>query len=315
MFVTARAYGFTLDLLRERGVRLRRSGTTSVRASERRRLMGRSNGFATFASISMASRSNLFSRRHAPRRSPRALSRGLVCPSRLRVRESLSRTASPAPHCSSRGHLRRVVRRTSRVAPPTDPVSRNQGRHQPRRRRPGRSPSARVCRASRFFETEGPVCPPAEESHYARAESAELARSALKWLAAREDVVVILSPRYDWQVEPIMSLRWKVTPLMLDRPVPFGQLLRGSRCRHVGRRDDDARSSLRWHSSGHLFRERLVESPALGGSLGRLAIVRSSSKSCGTRPCSTEAPAPIAGEPRGDGRHRRQGGRLVLSTR
>jgi len=69
--------------------------------------------------------------------------------------------------------------------------------------------------------------PPAEESHYVRAESSALARSALEWLAEQEGVAVIFSPRYDWQVESLGSFRWKVPPLVLDEPVPFGPLLRG----------------------------------------------------------------------------------------
>lgn len=70
------------------------------------------------------------------------------------------------------------------------------------------------------------VRPPAEESHYHRAESSQLGRIALRHLAGDETVAVIYSPRYDWQVRTLSTFEWKVPPLVLSNPVPFVSLLK-----------------------------------------------------------------------------------------
>jgi predicted glycosyltransferase len=69
------------------------------------------------------------------------------------------------------------------------------------------------------------VRPPAEESHYHRAESSELGRRALMRFAADERIAVIFSPRYEWQADALASLDWKVAPVVLTEPVPFVSLL------------------------------------------------------------------------------------------
>jgi uncharacterized protein len=68
--------------------------------------------------------------------------------------------------------------------------------------------------------------PPAEESHYHRAESTELGARTLVRLAADDDVNVIFSPRYDWQVEKLDALAWRVPPVVLREPVPSVSLLK-----------------------------------------------------------------------------------------
>jgi len=86
--------------------------------------------------------------------------------------------------------------------------------------------------AHTFPELEGSnvlrvlVRPPAEESHYHRAESSELGRLTLGRLARDENVAVIFSPRYDWQVESLRSVEWRVPPDVLRDPVPFISLLK-----------------------------------------------------------------------------------------
>ena len=70
------------------------------------------------------------------------------------------------------------------------------------------------------------VRPPAEESHYHREESSELGRATLRRLASDEQVRVVFSPRYDWQVGHLESLRWAVPPVVLRAPVPFVSLLK-----------------------------------------------------------------------------------------
>jgi predicted glycosyltransferase len=68
--------------------------------------------------------------------------------------------------------------------------------------------------------------PPAEESHYHRPESTELGALTLERLAGDADVSVIFSPRYDWQVERLDAFAWKVPPVVLREPVPFVSLLK-----------------------------------------------------------------------------------------
>src|SRR5436305_12130974 len=50
--------------------------------------------------------------------------------------------------------------------------------------------------------------PPAEESHYYRAKSKELALQLLSHLAERRDSLVVFSPRYPWQREYIDHFAW-----------------------------------------------------------------------------------------------------------
>ncbi len=69
--------------------------------------------------------------------------------------------------------------------------------------------------------------PPADESHYYVEDSGSVALDALEHLAAREDVVTIFSPRYPRQVELLDRFSWHNPPVVLDRPVPFLSLLKG----------------------------------------------------------------------------------------
>ena len=67
--------------------------------------------------------------------------------------------------------------------------------------------------------------PPAEESHYYRSESKDLALALLGHLARQEHAVVVLSPRYPWQVEYLDRFDWARAPHVLEAPVPFLALL------------------------------------------------------------------------------------------
>jgi uncharacterized protein len=68
--------------------------------------------------------------------------------------------------------------------------------------------------------------PPAEESHYYHAASGDLAQATLAHLAAQENVAVIFSPRYPRQVEYLRTFEWPHEPVVLERAVPFVQLLK-----------------------------------------------------------------------------------------
>jgi predicted glycosyltransferase len=69
--------------------------------------------------------------------------------------------------------------------------------------------------------------PPAEDSHYYRDESGNLALATLEHLARSRDAMVIYSPRYARQVEYLSRFSWSHEPVVLDRAVPFLELLKG----------------------------------------------------------------------------------------
>jgi uncharacterized protein len=68
--------------------------------------------------------------------------------------------------------------------------------------------------------------PPAEESHYYRDESGNLAMATLEHLAGRDDAVTVYSPRYPRQVEYLSRFSWVREPVVLERAVPFLPLLK-----------------------------------------------------------------------------------------
>jgi uncharacterized protein len=69
--------------------------------------------------------------------------------------------------------------------------------------------------------------PPAEESHYYRRASRELALELLHHLAA-EDVRVVFSPRDSRQISYLDEVPdWREDPIVLREPVPFVSLLKG----------------------------------------------------------------------------------------
>jgi predicted glycosyltransferase len=70
------------------------------------------------------------------------------------------------------------------------------------------------------------VRPPAEESHYYRSESRELTVELLRYLA-KQNVTVVLVPRYDWQMRYLDEVGpWTAPPIVLKRPVPVVALLK-----------------------------------------------------------------------------------------
>ena len=69
--------------------------------------------------------------------------------------------------------------------------------------------------------------PPAEESHYHRSESRDLALELLRFLA-RHGARVVFSPRYQWQIGYLDEVReWQQEPTVLRDPVPSVALLKG----------------------------------------------------------------------------------------
>jgi uncharacterized protein len=69
--------------------------------------------------------------------------------------------------------------------------------------------------------------PPAEDSHYYRRESGDLALELLRYLAA-EGARVVFSPRDRRQMEYLDEVQpWQLEPIVLREPVPFVSLLKG----------------------------------------------------------------------------------------
>jgi predicted glycosyltransferase len=70
------------------------------------------------------------------------------------------------------------------------------------------------------------VRPPAEESHYYRAQSKNLTLDLLDHLATLDEVAVLFSPRYDWQRGYLEQQQWRIRPVVLERAIPFVSLLK-----------------------------------------------------------------------------------------
>jgi uncharacterized protein len=70
------------------------------------------------------------------------------------------------------------------------------------------------------------VRPPAEESHYYARRSRELYLAALRRFATQDNVVVVLSPRYERQRDDLDLVQFANQPVVLARPLPFLTLLR-----------------------------------------------------------------------------------------
>jgi predicted glycosyltransferase len=68
--------------------------------------------------------------------------------------------------------------------------------------------------------------PPAAESHYYRDASGDMTTRVLERLAAQENVALVYSPRYPWQVADLERFEWAIDPVVLERAVPFVSLLK-----------------------------------------------------------------------------------------
>jgi predicted glycosyltransferase len=68
--------------------------------------------------------------------------------------------------------------------------------------------------------------PPAEQTHYYEPGSRELALQTLEYMAPRDEVVVVFSPRHRWQREDLERFDWANSPVVLERPIPFVSLMK-----------------------------------------------------------------------------------------
>lgn len=71
------------------------------------------------------------------------------------------------------------------------------------------------------------VRPPGEKSHYHSEQSTDLAAELLGFLAGRESVDVVFSPRYEHQTHMLDQFAWRRPPVVLREPVHFVSLLKG----------------------------------------------------------------------------------------
>jgi predicted glycosyltransferase len=117
--------------------------------------------------------------------------------------------------------------------------------------------------------------PPAEESHYHRAESSALGHSALRRLADADDVQVILSPRYEWQADALQEFEWNVQPFVLREAAPFVALLKSVDVVASGGGTMTREAAYLGVPAVSLFRGNEGQVDGYLESLGRLTIVRS----------------------------------------
>jgi uncharacterized protein len=70
------------------------------------------------------------------------------------------------------------------------------------------------------------VRPPAEASHYFDPRSRASVLTLLDHLSSRDDVQTVFSPRRPSQAAYVAERRWRVPPIVLERPIPFVSLLK-----------------------------------------------------------------------------------------
>lgn len=68
--------------------------------------------------------------------------------------------------------------------------------------------------------------PPDERSHYFTSKSMEMTLALIEFLSSRDDVVVVLSPRYARQAGYLELRPWRNPPIVLHEAIPFLSLLK-----------------------------------------------------------------------------------------
>ena len=118
------------------------------------------------------------------------------------------------------------------------------------------------------------VRPAAEESHYHRQESAETSEVLLRRIAAREDVLVVFSPRYEWQTEALERIAFANEPLVLRQGLPFLELLAAVDAVVSGGGTMTREAAYLGLPAVSTFRGELGEVDAYLESAGRLTMIR-----------------------------------------
>jgi predicted glycosyltransferase len=117
--------------------------------------------------------------------------------------------------------------------------------------------------------------PPAEESHYYRAESGQLGVDLLRHLGAG-GAQVIFSPRYDWQIGYLDQVEtWTHEPVVLREPAEFVSLLKGVDIVVSGGGTMLREAAFLGIPAYSIFRSRIGAVDRYLTSIGRLSIVSS----------------------------------------
>jgi predicted glycosyltransferase len=117
--------------------------------------------------------------------------------------------------------------------------------------------------------------PPGEQAHYHVPETLGLARDLLGWLAPREDVLVIYSPRYPEQEAYVEEHAWANPPIVLRQSVPFVPLLRSADLVISGGGTMAREAAYMGVPAYSIFRSRLGAVDRHLSHTGRLTLIRS----------------------------------------
>jgi predicted glycosyltransferase len=125
--------------------------------------------------------------------------------------------------------------------------------------------------------------PPAEESHYFRRESRELAIELLEYLAS-EEATVVFSPRFEWQRQYLESVSgWRRDPVVLEQPINSVSLLKGVDAVVSAGGTMLREAAYLGVPAYSIFRSRIGAVDRHLASLGRLSIITSSADFAGIR--------------------------------
>jgi predicted glycosyltransferase len=117
--------------------------------------------------------------------------------------------------------------------------------------------------------------PPAEESHYFRRESRDVALQLLAHLA-RQEARVVFSPRFERQLDYLQTVgAWRHEPIVLHEPIPFVSLLKGVSAVVSGGGTMLREAAYLGVPAYSVFRSRIGAVDRHLESIGRLSLLRS----------------------------------------
>jgi predicted glycosyltransferase len=139
--------------------------------------------------------------------------------------------------------------------------------------------------------------PPAEESHYHRAASGDLAQQLLHQIASK-DLQLVFSPRYDWQIRQVDEVStWRHEPVVLREPVGFVSLLKAVDAVISGGGTMAREAAFLGIPSYSIFRGHLGAVDRCLVSMDRLKLVSSASYFADVRLVPKTAVAPLRSGP------------------
>ena len=299
VLVTARDYGMTFNLLRERGLDFTPVGR-HFGARKRAKVVGTARRIHDLRALlrSSARPSLVLSASRSASLAARSLGIPFFRRVRLRVCQPLRVPPGGGICRASRRHLRGHVSRS---------------RHLPRAAAPFRGIKEDITFADVDFDgvqahvlPRGArpgtlnvlVRPPAEESHYHRDTSSALGRRTIELLAADETLTVIYSPRYEWQVAMLSAIEWRASLVVLHEAVPFASLLKAVDVVLSGGGTMVREAAYLGIPAISLFQGNVGEVDEHLERVGRLAIVRSASDLAALDLHRLQRRSPLAENPR-----------------